>query len=85
MNNINEPKRIRTYVDTHIWQSLCKLLSLYTLISNNLYSIIKNSICIDTINKIKSCKNHMYKSYEIKKKIKKNKICKLQYRKIKIN
>ena len=56
----------KTYVDTHIWQSFCKLLSLYTLISNNLYSIIKNSICIDTINKIKSCKDHMYKSYEIK-------------------
>lgn len=62
---IKEPKRIRTYVDTHIWQSFCKLLNMYTLISNNLYFVIKSSICLDTIGKIKACKDHMYKSYEM--------------------
>ena len=85
MNNINEPKRIRTYVDTHIWQSFCKLLSLYTLISNNLYSIIKNSICIDTINKIKSCKDHMYKSYEIKENPEKIKYANYSIEKLKLD
>lgn len=84
MNNINEPKRIRTYVDTHIQQSFCKLLSLYTLISNNLYSIIKNSICIDTINKIKSCKDHMYKSYEIKENPEKIKYANYSIEKLKL-
>lgn len=64
--NIKEPKRIRQYIDTHIWLSFCKLLNAYVLISNNLFMIIKNSICVDTINKIKFCKDHMYKSYEIK-------------------
>ena len=63
---IKEPKRIRQYIDTHIWLSFCKLLNNYTLISNNLYMVVKNSICIDTMNKIKSCKDYMYKSYETK-------------------
>lgn len=62
--NVKEPKRVKQYIDTHIWLSFCKLLNKYVLISNNLFSVIKNSICIDTINKIKSCKDHMYKSYE---------------------
>ena len=74
----------KTYVDTHIWQSFCKLLSLYTLISNNLYSIIKNSICIDTINKIKSCKDHMYKSYEIKENPEKIKYANYSIEKLKL-
>lgn len=65
--NIKEPKRIRQYIDTHIWLSFCKLLNTYILISNNLFIVVKNSICVDTINKIKSCKDHMYKSYEEKK------------------
>lgn len=63
---IKEPKRIKQYIDTHIWLSFCKLLNSYVLISNNLFSVVKSSICIDTINKIKSCKDYMYKSYEVK-------------------
>ncbi len=35
--NVKEPKRIKQYIDTHIWLSFCKLLKAYVLISNNLY------------------------------------------------